>query len=312
MRLKSVFGGIASILLAVVPAGAQQVNDVPYRQSPPLAEAPSAATLWRELTLPLLEDILEQRTQLELSPEQVESLQRLAVEFAREVIRRQADRQIAELDLATMIDPDPQDPAKPLDLGKVETKIREIERVGGDLELARLRAIEAGKALLSAEQRAKLGNLLTGDADPPDLLSVSLTAARSGGGAPGHPGGGGSRPPGGGGSRPPGGSPGHPPGGHPPGGSPGHPPGGHPPGGSPGHPPGWHARPPGHHPGYHPRYYGGIYVGGWPWYWWGYPGTVYTAPPPPPQSYWYYCPSYGAYYPDVLSCPESWVLVPAG
>ena len=27
--------------------------------------------------------------------------------------------------------------------------------------------------------------------------------------------------------------------------------------------------------------------------------------------YWYYCPSYGAYYPYVASCPEAWVPVPA-
>jgi hypothetical protein len=26
--------------------------------------------------------------------------------------------------------------------------------------------------------------------------------------------------------------------------------------------------------------------------------------------YWYYCPSYGAYYPSVASCPEAWVPVP--
>jgi hypothetical protein len=29
------------------------------------------------------------------------------------------------------------------------------------------------------------------------------------------------------------------------------------------------------------------------------------------QAYWYYCPSYGAYYPNVASCPEAWVPVPA-
>src|SRR5882724_11633569 len=27
--------------------------------------------------------------------------------------------------------------------------------------------------------------------------------------------------------------------------------------------------------------------------------------------YWYYCPSYGAYYPSVTSCPEPWETVPA-
>ena len=36
------------------------------------------------------------------------------------------------------------------------------------------------------------------------------------------------------------------------------------------------------------------------------PTYGYQAP-----AYWYYCPSAGAYYPDVQSCPEAWVPVPA-
>src|SRR5262249_52075618 len=38
------------------------------------------------------------------------------------------------------------------------------------------------------------------------------------------------------------------------------------------------------------------------------PNYRYTAPPP---TYWYFCPSYGVYYPDVTACPEPWVPVPA-
>ena len=43
-------------------------------------------------------------------------------------------------------------------------------------------------------------------------------------------------------------------------------------------------------------------------YWYAPP--VEVAPPPAP-AYWYYCPSAGAYYPNVQSCPEPWVTVPA-
>jgi len=32
---------------------------------------------------------------------------------------------------------------------------------------------------------------------------------------------------------------------------------------------------------------------------------------PAPSLYWYYCESYGLYYPSVLTCPESWIVVPA-
>lgn len=43
------------------------------------------------------------------------------------------------------------------------------------------------------------------------------------------------------------------------------------------------------------------------------PGYAYSPPvySPPAPSYWYYCQSAGAYYPDVPSCLEPWVLVPA-
>ncbi len=42
------------------------------------------------------------------------------------------------------------------------------------------------------------------------------------------------------------------------------------------------------------------------------PSPVYLTPPPPAAvAYWYYCPSYGAYYPYAPACPQPWVPVPA-
>jgi hypothetical protein len=39
---------------------------------------------------------------------------------------------------------------------------------------------------------------------------------------------------------------------------------------------------------------------------------IYVPPPPPPApAYWYFCPSYNAYYPSVPACPQAWVPVPA-
>ena len=51
------------------------------------------------------------------------------------------------------------------------------------------------------------------------------------------------------------------------------------------------------------RGHGGAFIGA-PFY-----PDFYTYSPPP-STYWYYCPSYGAYYPTVPSCPEAWVPVP--
>ena len=59
------------------------------------------------------------------------------------------------------------------------------------------------------------------------------------------------------------------------------------------------------------RFHGGVIIAApfWPVY------PYYDAPPAyadpaPAPTYWYYCPSYGAYYPNVQSCPEAWVPVP--
>jgi hypothetical protein len=43
------------------------------------------------------------------------------------------------------------------------------------------------------------------------------------------------------------------------------------------------------------------------WSYSGDPASTYGAPA---TNYWYYCPSYGAYYPSVQSCPVPWVTVP--
>jgi Spy/CpxP family protein refolding chaperone len=105
---------------------------------------------------PLITLMLRHREELRLSADQVRSLERLRGEFEREAVRREADIRIAEMDLASLLD------ARPVDLAKVEAKIREIERFKADLRLARIRAIEQGKALLSPEQQAKLNDLITG------------------------------------------------------------------------------------------------------------------------------------------------------
>jgi hypothetical protein len=43
-----------------------------------------------------------------------------------------------------------------------------------------------------------------------------------------------------------------------------------------------------------------------PFVYWGSPYYVYQAP-----GYYWYCPSYEDYYPNVDSCPEAWVPIPA-
>ena len=105
---------------------------------------------------PLITMMLHHRTELGLTPEQVTRLEAIRGEFTREAIRRGADIRIAELDLGTLLEQDP------VDLAKAEAKTREVSQLRAELRIARLRAIEQGKAVLTAEQRARLQSMLSG------------------------------------------------------------------------------------------------------------------------------------------------------
>lgn len=105
---------------------------------------------------PLITIMLHHRAELGLSPEQVARLETIRGDFAREAIRRGADIRIAELDLATLLEQDP------VDLAKVETKTREVAQIRADLQVARFRAVEQGKTVLTAEQRTRLQTMLNG------------------------------------------------------------------------------------------------------------------------------------------------------
>jgi hypothetical protein len=97
--------------------------------------------------------MLRNREGLGLTADQVKELEQLRSDFAKESIRSEANLRIAEMDLTSLLE------AQPVDMTKAEAKIREIERIRGDLRIARIRSIEKGKAQLSAEQRRKLQEL---------------------------------------------------------------------------------------------------------------------------------------------------------
>jgi uncharacterized membrane protein len=98
---------------------------------------------------PMISLILKYKDYLRLSGEQVKKLEQLRDNYQRQSIRTDADARIIDLDVATLLD-------KPsVDVQKVEQKIREVEKLRADLRIARVRAIEQAKALLTAEQRKK-------------------------------------------------------------------------------------------------------------------------------------------------------------
>jgi hypothetical protein len=98
--------------------------------------------------------MLRNRERLGLSADQIKNLERIRNDFTKESIKSDADLRIAEMDLGSLLE------AQPVEMTQVETKIREIERIRGDLRIARVQAIEKGKEQLSADQRRQFRELL--------------------------------------------------------------------------------------------------------------------------------------------------------
>jgi Spy/CpxP family protein refolding chaperone len=97
--------------------------------------------------------LLRNQQQLGLTAQQVDSLRKLGMDSRRAEIRERADRQIAQLDLMSLRFTDP------VDMGKIEAKVREIEKLKGDGRIAGFRTAEAAKAQLTPEQKEKLKGL---------------------------------------------------------------------------------------------------------------------------------------------------------
>jgi hypothetical protein len=108
---------------------------------------------------PLISIMLRHRHELGLSPQQIHDLDELRDGYQRKAIRYDADLRITEMDVQRLLTADP------MDLQQVRAKLQDMERLKVELRLARLGAIEEGKAALSPGQREKLSALL-GDVAP--------------------------------------------------------------------------------------------------------------------------------------------------
>jgi Spy/CpxP family protein refolding chaperone len=108
----------------------------------------------RILQRPVITMMLQNRSELGLSQQQVQDLEALRDGYQGEAIRYQADIRTTEAEVQDLLK------AAVVDLGQVKLKLQQIEHHKTELRLARIRAIEQGKALLSPEQHQKLQTLL--------------------------------------------------------------------------------------------------------------------------------------------------------
>jgi len=169
MRRKVFFCCLALLLSVSMPAQSAE----PERPKPPVPEELSDAwerfqralhdwggRLWERVgprgareDRPVISQMLNNKDVLGLSADQVRRLEQQRDNFQRLTIRNEADLRILELDIAALLE------SEPVDMAKLEAKMREEEKLRADLRIARIRAIEQGKALLNGEQKKKLTEL---------------------------------------------------------------------------------------------------------------------------------------------------------
>jgi Spy/CpxP family protein refolding chaperone len=99
---------------------------------------------------PLISIILDQKQEIGLSLEQEKRLRDLRTEFSKESARRTADIRVAEIELEALLE------QEKWDLSKIEPKVKQIATLQGDLRLARIKTLEAGRAVLTPQQLERL------------------------------------------------------------------------------------------------------------------------------------------------------------
>jgi len=185
MKARNALTGLALVLGMALPAAAESPEGMQLAQTPPdaarPAPGPGAHPHWGQRPegpggqhghhgwhrgakahrFSLSRLALRHQKDLALTPAQVDSLRKLGTDAQRDAIKRQAEQRLAELDLRTMMAPDPADPNKPRDLAKIEAKVREIEKLRADGRVAQIRNLEQSRQVLTPEQREKLRTLLS-------------------------------------------------------------------------------------------------------------------------------------------------------
>jgi Spy/CpxP family protein refolding chaperone len=99
---------------------------------------------------------LRLRSQLNLTDEQVTSLESILLSVQKDRIRKGADVMVAELELNQLLD------QKVLDVPKVEAKLKEAESLRTQARLSSIKALDGARKVLTEEQRKRVEALKSG------------------------------------------------------------------------------------------------------------------------------------------------------
>ena len=102
---------------------------------------------------PLVSIALRNHEALKLTDDQMKRLKDIRDAFSKKSVKEGADIKARGIDLKRALD------AEKVDLADVEKKIREISKMRVDLRIARLKAIQEGKAVLNDDQQKQLSKI---------------------------------------------------------------------------------------------------------------------------------------------------------
>lgn len=102
---------------------------------------------------PWISIMLRHGTELNLTAEQVATLGKMRSDFQQQMGPKQEELRNTEAEIARLLQ------ENPADLVQVKAKIEEAERLRAEFRYLRIEAVEAGKSVLTSEQRDKLKDL---------------------------------------------------------------------------------------------------------------------------------------------------------
>ncbi len=91
-------------------------------------------------------DIDMLKEQLKLNDDQMAKLKKIRSDYQKEMIKRHANMQVAEMELWEILD------TKNLDMAKAEKKVKELEGMRSDLMMYRIKALQDTQKFLTPEQ----------------------------------------------------------------------------------------------------------------------------------------------------------------
>ena len=115
---------------------------------------------WTAQERPIISMALMHARDLGLTAEQESRLRTLRTEFEKDALRRTAEIRMAEVDLGALLEPER------WDLGQIEAKVKQIGQLQADLRMARIRALDAGRSVLTPDQLQRVEQLQFPSAGP--------------------------------------------------------------------------------------------------------------------------------------------------